>query len=391
MPGNKWEGTPFLCVSALMLAVGCGGYAETSSERSAQNLAHCGNGELDLGEGCDDGNRAEGDGCSAACQIEPGYFCDGAPSACFDSCGNGVTDNGEDCDGSELGGATCASADARFSAGQLGCTPQCRFNLIACTSLDCGDSNVDNGEECDDGNDDSTDACVNCFIARCGDGVLATTEDCDDGNNVGGDGCDRNCAVEQCGDDKLDEGEECEVDDEQGCTTSCKTSGHRSCSPTECAWSECIPPQEVCNYADDDCDAKVDTSACLSYLRRFYSASKQDHMYKVDSSVPDPGYVAEGYFYVYATPIPGTRAFYQVYNGKDHMLTFDPNEGAQFGYGNALLMGYVFQTEPQRVAGKRAQQLCRYYSSSTGDHLMQVPGVDIGYIQESCSSWAWVD
>jgi len=391
MPGNNLGGVCLLCTSALYWALGCGGYVGPSAEAAAQDLAHCGNGQLDLSEGCDDGNRAEDDGCSSACQVEPGFFCDGAPSTCFDSCGNGIIDNGEDCDGAVLGGATCASADARFTAGQLGCTAQCRFNFIACTSLDCGDGIMDSGEECDDGNDDSTDACVNCFVARCGDGVLAVAEECDDGNNVGGDGCDRICVVEQCGDDKLDGGEECEVDDEQDCTSTCGTAGHRTCSQTECAWTECVPPQEVCNYADDDCNEIIDSGSCLTYLRRFYSATKRDHMYKANSSVPDPGYVAEGRFYLYADPIPGTRAVYQVYNGTDHMLTFDPYEGRRYGYGGAELMGYAFQSEPQPVANKRTQQLCRYYNPRSGDHLMAEPGLDLGYTQESCASWAWVD
>jgi len=30
----------------------------------------CGNGTLDAGEQCDDGNTADGDGCSATCQLE---------------------------------------------------------------------------------------------------------------------------------------------------------------------------------------------------------------------------------------------------------------------------------------------------------------------------------
>ncbi len=35
----------------------------------------CGNGQLDEGEQCDDGNRRNGDGCSSTCQLEPGWFC----------------------------------------------------------------------------------------------------------------------------------------------------------------------------------------------------------------------------------------------------------------------------------------------------------------------------
>jgi cysteine-rich repeat protein len=43
-----------------------------------QCVSSCGNGTIDGGETCDDGNTAGGDGCSPACQIEPGWYCWGA-------------------------------------------------------------------------------------------------------------------------------------------------------------------------------------------------------------------------------------------------------------------------------------------------------------------------
>ncbi|MDB4986563.1 MAG: arfA 2 [Myxococcaceae bacterium] len=46
-------------------------------------LAACGDGIVELAsETCDDGNVAASDGCNAACQIEAGYGCTGAPSLC---------------------------------------------------------------------------------------------------------------------------------------------------------------------------------------------------------------------------------------------------------------------------------------------------------------------
>ena len=36
----------------------------------------CGNGSLDAGEACDDGNRVDADGCSAECALEPGFACE---------------------------------------------------------------------------------------------------------------------------------------------------------------------------------------------------------------------------------------------------------------------------------------------------------------------------
>ena len=49
------------------------------------NPAVCGNGTVEAGEQCDDGNTADGDGCDSNCQIEP-------------VCGNGTVEAGEQCD-----------------------------------------------------------------------------------------------------------------------------------------------------------------------------------------------------------------------------------------------------------------------------------------------------
>ena len=42
----------------------------------------CGNGIINSPEQCDDGNNANGDGCSSGCLIESGYTCSGTPSVC---------------------------------------------------------------------------------------------------------------------------------------------------------------------------------------------------------------------------------------------------------------------------------------------------------------------
>lgn len=42
----------------------------------------CGDGVLEPGEDCDDQNYTGGDGCSASCELEPGWSCDEEPSVC---------------------------------------------------------------------------------------------------------------------------------------------------------------------------------------------------------------------------------------------------------------------------------------------------------------------
>jgi cysteine-rich repeat protein len=59
----------------------------------------------------------------------------------------------------------------------------------------CGNKTQEAGEECDDGNKDNTDACLNnCKLAFCGDGhVQKGVEQCDDGNQDGNDACSITC------------------------------------------------------------------------------------------------------------------------------------------------------------------------------------------------------
>jgi len=66
----------------------------------------------------------------------------------------------------------------------------------------CGDGNVDEGEECDDGNDENDDGCsAECTTEDigqpiCGNGEVEGDEECDDGNLNDEDGCSRVCTEE---------------------------------------------------------------------------------------------------------------------------------------------------------------------------------------------------
>jgi cysteine-rich repeat protein len=66
--------------------------------------------------------------------------------------------------------------------------------------ITCGDGVVEGAEQCDDGNDDDTDACLTtCQTARCGDGfVEAGIEECDDGNDNDNDACSNTCTRRCC-------------------------------------------------------------------------------------------------------------------------------------------------------------------------------------------------
>ena len=89
----------------------------------------CGDGVYDPGEDCDDGNRQDGDGCSAQCRLED-----------LASCGNAKLNPGETCD------------DGNVSDGD-GCSATCQ------SEGKCGDGSLDPGEQCDDGNASIGDGC----------------------------------------------------------------------------------------------------------------------------------------------------------------------------------------------------------------------------------------
>jgi cysteine-rich repeat protein len=78
---------------------------------------HCGDGNLDGTEQCDDGNLVNGDGCSAQCVVEQCWTCSGQPSSCMPLPGSSC-DDGDAC----TTGDTCAS-DGSCGGTSLACGP----------------------------------------------------------------------------------------------------------------------------------------------------------------------------------------------------------------------------------------------------------------------------
>ena len=145
--------------------------------RTTCMLPSCGDGVVDPGEDCDDGNAIGCDGCDRECHGEIGNVC-----------GDGIrsTDCEEECDDGPGNDDTLPNA----------CRTDCRL-------AHCSDGVVDDGEACDDGNPASCDGCSDHCVAEpglvCGDGIpeLLCGEQCDDGNTVLGDGCTVPCRLER--------------------------------------------------------------------------------------------------------------------------------------------------------------------------------------------------
>jgi cysteine-rich repeat protein len=168
--------------------------------------AACGNGRLEAGEECDDGDTADCDGCTTRCRRETGC---GDGAVCDDEvCDDG---NRDDCDG--CSGACAAETGLLCGDGVVNaaCGEECDPPVAGrCTGEclrepGCGDGILDPGEGCDDGNTTDCDGCsAACRVETgCGDGVVCGAEQCDDGNATSCDGCSPACAIElgpQCGD-----------------------------------------------------------------------------------------------------------------------------------------------------------------------------------------------
>ena len=100
----------------------------------------------------------------------------------------------------------------------------------------CGNGVLEAGEQCDDGNDNNTDACLNnCMNAHCGDGaVWGGVEACDDGNTVDTDCCRNDCTPKPggCGNGCITTGETCDDGNTvngDSCPSGCVIN---PCSPT---------------------------------------------------------------------------------------------------------------------------------------------------------------
>ena len=163
----------------------------------------CGNGSVDVGETCDDGNPKSGDGCSSACAIEPGYKCLVPGAACAAAaCGDGIVAGTEDCDDGNGKNSDGCSSICRLESGFA-----CPLPGKTCVATVCGDGKKEGTEQCDDNNNQAFDKCSpTCEVepvcaggkcsAVCGDGLKFPGEDCDDGNTRSGDGCSTSCKLE---------------------------------------------------------------------------------------------------------------------------------------------------------------------------------------------------
>ncbi len=151
--------------------------------------ATCGDGILESGESCDDGNLTDSDGCSASCQIE-------APPTTTTTttvpvCGNGTLESGEGCDDGNVADGDCCNSSCQLATEG----DPCADDGFSCTSDSCdatgtcqhqGDDQV-----CDDGW-----WCNGAEVCDSGSGCQAgTSPDCNDGISCTVDACNERADV----------------------------------------------------------------------------------------------------------------------------------------------------------------------------------------------------
>ena len=122
----------------------------------------CGDGNLDSGEQCDDGNKTPATAAAPICQIEAGWTCPtpGQPCMMAGVCGDGILRRSEACDdGNTTGGDGCSATASRRARLECRVPGQAAFPPVRRRRHHGG-------------------------------------EQCDDGNTAGGDGCSSTCQVE---------------------------------------------------------------------------------------------------------------------------------------------------------------------------------------------------
>lgn len=217
-PMNAADAT-YTCSQAgnntLTLTVSDGECEDTASVVVSCIAVACGNGTVDPGETCDDGNTVGGDGCPADCTLPV--------------CGDGLVEEAETCDDGNTTGGDACPAD--------------------CTLPICGDGVTEAPETCDDGNTVDGDACpADCTLAVCGDGKLESPETCEPPNTPT---CDAQCQTAEappvCGDGEVTGNEQCEPPSQENCGLDCSGVSTAACLTCENG-NDCAPLVNGCDF-----------------------------------------------------------------------------------------------------------------------------------------------
>ena len=232
----------------------------------------CGDGNVDAGEQCDDGNNVTGDGCDNQCQIEICVpdTCESLGKECGyydDGCGN-TLECGDLIRSCSVDYGTCSDEGQEYCVGG-DYSGECIGVVDPRTPEICDELDNDCNGLIDDG--------LQCQGPECGNGILENGEQCDDGNQIDNDSCSNSCEINVCVPKTCESlGYQCGTHD-NGCN------GTINCGPTQISCSvdygtcsdygtkycnegqygSCegtVDPRtpEICDELDNDCNGLID-------------------------------------------------------------------------------------------------------------------------------------
>lgn len=270
------------CTGTLPNGTGCGPLNVIFTDPIAcgpLGCAICGDGQKGAAEGCDDGNRLDGDGCNSVCLLELGRPCAGVNSGCA----SGFCD--------PTGNICACDANADCPMGKL-CSVAPNPNI--CVDPGCGNAIVEAGEGCDDGNTSGGDGCNAVCLKEigqtCGANVVCASGYCDPDGSICA--CDQNadcplpnvcnviatpnaCVAPGCGNQVVETGEGCDdgnTSNGDGCNNNCLREIGEPCAGANnvCASGFCDPAGNLCQCNEDtdcpggfSCDVGLTPNQCV--------------------------------------------------------------------------------------------------------------------------------
>lgn len=179
-------------------------------------------------------------------------------------------DGGDDAAAGDDGGAALVDAGTGLDSGWH--PPDASGGMDSGSApADSGSGTVDAGTPPDAGARDAgcpsgatmscTSSCGTIGVSTCAGGAWSAcappAESCND-------------ADDDC-DGTIDDGFECRRGTSGACSTSCGSTGTRTCSAS-CGWGSCAAPAETCEGTDQDCDGAVDEGFRAEVVRASYAS-----------------------------------------------------------------------------------------------------------------------
>jgi cysteine-rich repeat protein len=281
--------SPFFVLCPVGTGCRTGSDCASASCFQGKCVAVCGDGVVQTGEVCDDGNTDACGTCKADCTAANATVtgCSlGTPCAyngdclsgscsshvCVQVCGNGITEPGEVCDDRNVDAcgtcnANCTAANGTVTGciGGFGCATNGDCASGTCSSGECssvcGNGLLEPGEACDDGNVDACGVCnadcsaVNSTVTGCTGGF-----GCTDDGDCASDVCSSGACTSICGNGVQEPDEACDDGNVDACGT-CSA----DCSAVNSTVTGCfggVGCMDNGDCASAACTAGVCTSVC---------------------------------------------------------------------------------------------------------------------------------